>query len=108
MPEVSEETSDPINPTIQDYMDIQQDELPEEIYPLRMSLIISDQRKDTLIQTGLRDRNTGYILKEVRGGSKNYDLVHCNDKIVVPRALRKRLIKWYHTVLMHPGINRTE
>jgi len=29
-------------------------------------------------------------------------------KIVVPRSLRKRLIDWYHTILMHPGINRTE
>ena len=31
-----------------------------------------------------------------------------NDKIVVPNKLQKHVVDWYHTVLCHPGINRTE
>ena len=111
IPDDSDEASDSTsnsNPTIQDYLDIRQDELPADVYPLRMSLLSSEQRKDTTIQAKLRERNSGYIIKEVRGGIKSYDVVYCNDKIVVPRTLRKRLINWYHTTLMHPGINRTE
>ena len=71
-----------------------------------MSLLSSEQRKDTFIQTGLCDCNAGYVMKQVCGGSKSYDIVHCKYKIVVPPALRKRLIKWYHILLMHPDINR--
>jgi len=86
----------------------QQNELPTDIYPLKMSLIRDEQRKDPSIHKALKE-NPDYILKEVRGGSnKLLKIVFCKDKIVVPQALRKRLMEWYHTTLMHPGINRTE
>ena len=31
-----------------------------------------------------------------------------NGKNYVPRSLRKHVLEWYHTYLMHPGANRTE
>jgi len=92
----------------EDYLAAQNNELPADIYPLQMSLLSHEQDKDSSIQNALQDCNTNYIRKEVRGGSKRHKVVFCNDKIVVPRSLRKRLIDWYHTTLMHPGINRTE
>eukprot|EP00980_Cylindrotheca_fusiformis_P020525 scaffold7585_cov72-Cylindrotheca_fusiformis.AAC.2 len=91
-----------------EYLAISQDELPHNVYPLRMSLISTEQAKDVTIQTKLKDTTSGFISKQVRGGSKCYDIVFQNDKIVVPLSLRQRLIKWYHEVLMHPGLNRTE
>ena len=85
----------------------QQNELPTDIYPLKMSLIRDEQRKDPSIHKALKE-NPDYILKEVRGGSNKWlKIVFCKDKLVVPRALRKRLMERYHTTLMHPGINRT-
>ena len=49
------------------------------------------------------------VSRVVRGGSNKWlKIVFCKDKLIVPRALRKRLMEWYHTTLMHPGINRTE
>ena len=77
-------------PTIPDYLDIHRNELPGDIYPLRISLPSLEQRKDTSIQTKLHDRNHGYITKEVRGGSECYAVVYLNDRIVVPRIPRGR------------------
>jgi len=73
-----------------------------------MSLLSHEQDKDPSSQNALQDSNTNYIRKEVRGGSKRHKVVFCNDKAVVTRSLRKRLIDLNHTTLMHRGINRTE
>jgi len=87
IPDPAEAASGPTTP---DYLDIHRNELPGDIYPLRISLPSSAQRKDTSIQTQLHDRNNGYITKEVRGGSECYAVVYLNDKIVVPRIPRGR------------------
>ena len=49
-----------------------------------------------------------YYLKDFHGGGKVRSLVCFKDKIVVPKKLQKHVMDWYHTVLCHPGINRTE
>ena len=30
------------------------------------------------------------------------------DKIVIPLKLQKYVVKWYHTYLLHPGLDKTE
>ena len=87
IPDPAEAASGPTTP---DYLDIHRNELPGDIYPLRISLPSSAQRKDTSIQTQLHHSNSGYITKEVRGGSECYAVVYLNDKIVVPRIPRGR------------------
>ena len=42
------------------------------------------------------------------GGGTTKQLACYKDKIVIPKMLQKHVIDWYHTVLFHPGINRTE
>ena len=44
-----------------------------------------------------------------RGGS-NIDpkLKTCEDKIVIPSKLHSYVLNWYHTYLLHPGMDRTE
>ena len=42
------------------------------------------------------------------GGGTNKQLAFNKEKIVIPKMLQKHVIDWYHTVLCHPGINRTE
>eukprot|EP00980_Cylindrotheca_fusiformis_P025866 scaffold14743_cov95-Cylindrotheca_fusiformis.AAC.1 len=58
----------PTNVSLQEYLAISQDELPQNVYPLRMSLISTKQAKDVTIQTKLKDTTSGYISKQVRGG----------------------------------------
>ena len=92
--------------TINDYMNIHRDELPEDVYPLRMSLISAEQRKDLSLQTATNKPNSKYTRTKVRGGRNDYDIIELNGKIVVPTTLRKRMLTWYHDTLMHPGITR--
>jgi hypothetical protein len=36
------------------------------------------------------------------------NVILLNNKIYIPKTLRKEILKWYHTTLHHPGIVRTE
>ena len=81
-------------------------DIPSEEYPLRYALIEREQLKETALQQ--RVNSPGFSRKEFRGGNKSFNLVCYNDKIIVPITLRERVIKWYHEMLVHPGINRTE
>lgn len=56
----------------------------------------------------LRKDESKYHLTDFHGGGKSRTLVCYKNKIVVPTKLQKHTIDWYHTVLCHPGINRTE
>ena len=31
-----------------------------------------------------------------------------NNKIVIPEAMKKRMISWYHTYLLHQGLSQTK
>src|SRR5688500_17952870 len=41
-------------------------------------------------------------------GGITRQLICHKGKIVVPTLLQKHVINWYHTVLCHPGMNRTK
>ena len=42
------------------------------------------------------------------GVRKTIKLVTYKDKIVIPQKLQKYVVKWYHTYLLHPGLDRME
>jgi hypothetical protein len=92
--------------TISDYFEVHRNELPDDAFPLRMSLIEAEQRKDNELQTAINKPNSKYRRRQVRGGNKRYEVIETNGKIVVPIGLRKRFLNWYHDTLMHPGITR--
>jgi hypothetical protein len=49
------------------------------------------------------------LLKMFHGGQHTIVCLLCfKDKIVVPTSLMKWIVQWYHYLLCHPGINRTE
>ena len=54
------------------------------------------------------DKNNFYHIQFFHGGRIQKELICHNEKIVVPKLLQRHVIDWYHTVLCHPGINRTE
>ena len=93
--------------TLNEYMEVHRDELPPDAYPLRMSLISAEQTKDTALQNSMKKFPNQYTRTEIRGGNNHrYDVIRHDNKIVIPRTLRKRVLNWYHDTLMHPGITR--
>ena len=78
-----------------------------ESHPVSYSKLDHAQRRDASIKKTLKQPNCNYYIKDFHGGGKTRSLVCYNDKIVVPTQLQKHVIDWYHTVLCHPGINRT-
>ena len=83
------------------------DDIPEDAYPLDYTLIRAEQQKDKeLLQEATTDPN--YTIKSFRGGEKVRSLICYKGKILVPKSLRTKLINWYHTNLIHPGMTRTE
>jgi len=53
--------------------------------------------------------NENYLLRKFLHSNKTYSLVvYNNELIVVPLALQKQAVKWYHKILCHPGQTRTE
>ena len=77
-------------------------------HPLSYAHLAEAQQRDPQIKKELQKDNTCYQIKDFHGGGKTRSLVCYKDKIVVPTKLQKHVIDWYHTVLCHPGINRTE
>ena len=50
----------------------------------------------------LRQNPDRFTRKEIDG----IELIHDNDRVLVPMAARERLINWYHMILVHPGIDK--
>jgi transposase InsO family protein len=79
-----------------------------DFHPLSYAHLEIAQQNDPDIRKELKKDICKYHLKDFLGGGTTRSLVCYKDKIVVPKALQKHVIDWYHTVLCHPGINRTE
>ena len=81
--------------------------LSDNEHPVTFRTIEKHQKKDRTLINKLKT-NKNYTLKTFRGGEKSYDLVLRHDKIVIPSTLKRKVLEWYHTYLLHPGLNRTE
>lgn len=82
-------------------------DLPQWALPINYKLIqVEQQTDDNLLQKVRRSGN--YQIRSFRGGGKVRQLICREDKIVVPKALQKRMVQWYHEYLCHPGETRTE
>ena len=72
-------------------------------YPLSTQIIAEHQQKNkTLMQH--QTLHPEYFSKTVDG----HEVILFNNKIYIPKILRKPILSWYHTALQHPGIQRTE
>jgi len=78
-----------------------------ELYPLSFAHLGKAQQADNDLLEDLRTNPT-YALRSFRGGDTIIKLICKNGKIVVPKSLQVRIVEWYHTVLCHPGMTRTE
>ena len=84
-----------------------EDDYPTK-FPLSYQEIESRQKVDEEIKKLLREKSEQYKQTRFDFGDTQYSLVTRDGKIVVPKALQKSGVKWYHELLMHPGETRTE
>jgi len=78
--------------------------LEKEVFPLKLSVIAHYQQRDPDLQE-LVGVDTNVSPKTFRGGEQ---LLCYKNRIFVPKVLRKHVVEWYHTYLLHPGETRTE
>ena len=72
-------------------------------YPLTLSLIAAKQVNDALLHK-LRSKSPEHFSKYPK--MTKSDLWMYRDKIYNPAALQQQVLRWYHEMLCHPGINR--
>ena len=84
------------------------EEITYDSHPLSFQQLEKAQQADKQLMKILKMDKTMYHLHSFHGGGKTRQLICFKEKIVVPKMLQKHVIDWYHTVLCHPGINRTE
>ena len=79
-----------------------------DLCPLSYKQINFAQKDDSTLMKMLADDKNKFELQVFHGGGKSWSLICNNGKIVIPEKLQFHIIDWYHTMLCHPGINRTE
>jgi transposase InsO family protein len=77
-------------------------------FPLSYAEIKAQQATDAYIQKRLAEANTPYEEKTFPFGDTEFKLITKGDKIVLPAALQKRAVEYYHLTLCHPGETRME
>jgi hypothetical protein len=82
-------------------------DLPNDAFPVIYQLLAKEQHKGkTLLQQV--QTSAFFSFKEFYGGEQTVSLICHNNRIVIPSTLQKWIVHWYHHILCHPGINRTE
>ena len=81
-------------------------EIPECTFPITLNLI---QKYQCLEPSIIAKYKYGTYHKCYFCGGSNTDIkrITCNDKIVIPSKLKSYVLHWYHTYLIHPGMDRT-
>ena len=104
-------TDDVTEDTVDAYYNIfnfESNESNFDSHPLSYSHLAAAQQSARDVKKLLKSENSNFHVKEFHGGGKTCQLACYKDKILVPQKLHRHVIDWYHTVLCHPGINRTE
>ena len=79
---------------------------PDGKFPISFNLIDRYQRGDSFLTEKLKFAK--FKKGSFRGGRNTIELITYEGKIVIPQKLQKYLVKWYHTYLLHLGMDRTE
>ena len=83
------------------------EEIPEDTFPINLKLIQKYQRAEPSL---MAKKGDGTYDRGSFGGGSNIDLnpIMCEDKIFIISIVKKNVLHWYHTYLLHPGMDRTE
>ena len=81
--------------------------LPEGNFPINLKLIAKYQLVEPIMRDKYKDST--YHKVYFHGGSNiDLNLITCKGKIVISSKLQSYALHWYHTYLLHQGMNRTE
>ena len=79
----------------------------EGTFPINSKLIQKYQRSEPSIID--KYKYGTYHKGSFRVGSNiNLKLIMCEDEIVILSKIQSYILHWYHTYLLHPGMDRTE
>ena len=106
-PEISNEDMHDMH-YLADNFGLEDDDLPEDVYPLQYKLIVKHQNQQKELFIKLNKQQDGFHLKSFCGGGKKRSLICRNEKIVIPKTLQRRVVTWYHDILCHSGETRAE
>ena len=83
------------------------EEIPKGTFLINLKLIQKYQQLEPSITAKYKDHT--YQKGSFLGGS-NTDLkiIMCKYNILIPSILQIYVVYWYHTYLLHPGMDRTE
>ena len=82
------------------------EELPEGVFRINSKTIDYYQQKDPILKA--KYEMVMYQKGSFRGGSNiNLNLITCKDRVVIPSILQSYVLHWYHTYLLHPGMDIT-
>jgi hypothetical protein len=84
---------------------LNEEEMPEDAFPLSYELIGKSQSKDKAILAELKKTKSCYAIKPFEVGGKTRNLICYGEKIVVPKKLQSRTVQWYHDYLGHPLVS---
>ena len=103
--EICTDTHDPLSKTLSELENLVLEE--DEGFPLNLPAVQKAQekelnKKDSKLKQLINDKKSGLNVTTLDG----IEIVTYEDKIYVPKILRKRTIEWYHYFLNHPGGDR--
>ena len=81
-------------------------EIPHGTFPLSFNIIYRYQWEEPFAMEKLNCEK--YQRDYFCEGRNTRKIVMCKDKIVIPKQLQKYLVKWYHTYILHPGLDQTK
>ena len=80
--------------------------IPEGTFPIKLKLIQKYRRAEPRIT---KYKNGTYHKGSFCGGSNiGLNLITCDDKTIIPSKLQSCVLYWYHTYLLHAGMERME
>ena len=79
-------------------------ELPEGTFPISFNLIDRYHREYPFLTEKLKC--TEITKGSFRGGRYTIAFIRYKYKIVIPQKLQKYVVKWYHTYLIHPRLDK--
>jgi Integrase zinc binding domain len=81
-----------------------QKEIDTELFRMLPELIAKEQKVDQQSQK-LQETGTRPIKEQTIEGVQ---LLAIDNRIIIPKVLKQRIVSWYHLYLKHPGQNRME
>ena len=77
-------------------------------FPLAPDLIKFYQDQDPKLQEELHTRGHSLTTKVIEGSNLLQRATRVGPRIVIPSAMKARVLDWYHDILIHPGETRME